>query len=200
MTTVLDSTMRGQPVPMSPSLIKQPVGSNASEIVDRVKALQSTPSPGSDLWKSSARHRQLPEQIFDALANVKIMTLQVAMHLDSEWRRKLFRQLDSLHDIAEWESGDEPVQRASFSTFLKAMLNINPKRRPGLGLSQAGNLVAAWTTDRDRLTIEFLPQDSVRWVLSRHVEHDEIERFAGETKVDKLWGRLTGYNPEHWFS
>jgi hypothetical protein len=142
----------------------------------------------------------LEQQLFDALAAVKILTSQVAMHLDRELRQKLFQQLDSLHDVQEWEPGDEPVREASFATFLKAILSINPARRPGLGLSNTGNLVAAWTIGRDRLTIEFQPNDRVRWVLARYQDTDEPARFAGQTHVSDLVEGLAPHHPEHWFS
>lgn len=142
----------------------------------------------------------LEQQLFDALAAVKILTSQVAMHLDRELRQKFFQQLDSLHDVQEWEPGDEPIREASFATFLKAILSINPARRPGLGLSNTGNLVAAWTTGRDRLTIEFQPNDRVRWVLARYRDTDEPARFAGQTHVFDLGEGLAPHHPEHWFS
>lgn len=141
----------------------------------------------------------MQERLFDALAGVKILTSQVAMHLDQEWRRALFRQLDSLHDPDEWEQDDQPVDASSFTTFLKAMLSINPDRRPGLGLSHAGHLVAAWTTGSDRLTVVFLPRDRVRWVLARRYD-DDIERFAGETGVARLAEGLAAHHSEHWFA
>lgn len=166
------------------------------EIRRRVESLQNPPSPGS---VTAVKQGDLAHQLFDALAQVKILTSQVAMHLDTEWRHKLFRQLDSLHDMAEWEPEDEPIQRESFATFLRAILSINPKRRPGLGLSQVGHLVAAWKTNCDLLTIEFLARDRVRWVLSRR-KGDVPERFAGETRVDLLAASLAQYNPDHWFS
>jgi hypothetical protein len=143
--------------------------------------------------------KDLGERLFDALAGAKVLTAGVAMHLDRTWRDKLFRQLDSLHDLAEWEEGDEPLQQSSFATFLKAMLTINPQRRPGLGLSHTGHLIAAWTTDRDRLTIEFLPNDRVRWILARYKD-DEPDRFAGQTPVSRLAEGLAPHQPEHWFS
>jgi hypothetical protein len=130
-----------------------------------------------------------------------MLTASVAMHLDQARRDKLFRQLDSLHDVTEWEEGDEPLQRSSFSTFLKAMLTVNPQRQPGLGLSQDGHLIGAWTTQRDRLTIEFLPNDWVRWVLAFHKEEDDgPRRFAGQTPVSELTEGLAPHRPEHWFS
>ena len=166
-------------------------------IENRVHELINPPSPASLTYL--AIEKSLEEQLFDATANVKILTSQVAMHLDREWRDKLFRQLDSMHDPAEWELGDEPIQQASFVTFLKAIVRLKPQRRPGLGLSHGGNLIAAWTRDTDRLTIEFLPNDRVRWVLSRRHD-DETDRFAGQTAVSRLYEGLAPYGPEYWFS
>jgi hypothetical protein len=170
-------------------------------IAFHVDALRNPPSPASQPVATAMVDTKAPlkERLFEALAGVKILTAQVAMHLDRKWRDKLFQQLDSLHDPAELEAGDEPIQQSSFATFLKAILDTKPERRPGLGLSQAGHLIAAWTTGSDRLTIEFLPDDRVIWVLARYVE-DEPERFAGQTPVTRLTEGLRPYRPEHWFS
>lgn len=164
-------------------------------------SLRNQPSPASLKPEPTAARadRSLDERLFDALANVKILTAHVAMHLDREWREGLFRQMDSLHDPVEWEGGDEPVQQASFATFLKAILSLKPERRPGLGLSHSGYLIAAWTTGRDRLTIEFLPNDRVRWVLSESRD-EETDRFAGQTPVGRLAEGLRPHTPERWFS
>jgi hypothetical protein len=185
--------------PAASALLGPPVSNRTAELAHQVQALQSRPSPGSLPALGSIAEKALQERLFDALADVKILTSQVAMHIDGEWRDRLFRQLDSLHDPAEWEDGNEPIQQSSFATFLKAMLSINPERRPGLGLSHTGHLIAAWTTDQDRLTIEFLPNDRVRWVLSRHYEGDTA-RFAGDTAVSRLAEGLASYHPEHWFA
>ena len=163
----------------------------------RVTELHNPPSPAS--LSTLRGEKTLEERLFDATASVKILTSQVAMHLDREWRNKLFRQIDNLHDPEDWEADDEPLRQSSFATFLKANFEIKPRRRPGLGLSNGGNLIAAWTTDRDRLTIEFLPNDRVRWVLTRYHD-DEPERFAGQTAVSRLVDGLAPYHPEDWFS
>src|SRR5271165_2609297 len=172
------------------------------QIARRVAELRNQPSPAS--LRSEPRlapdEQPLETRLFDALAAVKILTAQVAMHLDGEWRKKLFGQLDSLHDPEEWEAGDEPVGQSSFATFLKAILSIRPERRPGLGLSHTGNIIAAWTTGRDRLTIEFLPNDRVRWVLALYHDGEEPDRFAGQTPVSRLAEGITPYHSEHWFS
>jgi hypothetical protein len=156
------------------------------------------PSPASLVGQTEGH--ALETRVFEALAGAKVLTSQVAMHLEEEFRDRLFRQLDSLHETDQWEEGDEPLNQSSFQTFLKAILTIRPERRPGLGLSHTGNLIAAWTTARDRLTIEFLPDDRVSWVLARYHDTDEPARFAGQTSVSELVEGLAPHRPEHWFS
>jgi hypothetical protein len=174
--------------------------SETKELARQLDALRpSTPSPTSIEPKSSPE-KNLGERLFDALVEAKVLTASVAMHLDHARRDKLFRQLDSLHDVAEWEEGDEPLQRSSFGTFLKAMLTVNPQRQPGLGLSPVGHLIGAWTIGRDRLTIEFLPNDWVKWVLARYIDDDEPRRFAGQTPLSELAEGLAPHRPERWFS
>lgn len=166
----------------------------------RMKTLQNLklqPSPGSAAPRPGLR-MSLEEQLYDALARVKVLTSAVAMHLDRAWRGKLFQQLDSLHDTAEWEPGDAPVQEASFATFLRTIIALNPDRRPGLGLTSAGHLIGAWTVGQDRLTLEFLPNGSVRWLLSCHVD-EQVESAAGEASVGRLPTVLAPYRPTRWF-
>ena len=165
-------------------------------VQSRLTDLINPISPGS---LQGIADKTLEEKIFDATASVKILTAQVAMHLDAEWRSKLFKQLDALHDIEGWDDEDEPIQTASFSTFLKAIVEIKPNRRPALGLTHNGYLVAAWTVDKDRLTIEFLKADRVRWVLARSVDN-ETERFASQISVSRLTSSLAPYNPGRWFN
>ena len=156
------------------------------------------PSPAS--LQAAPAGRQFETHVFDALASVKVMASLVAMHLSRESRDRLFSQLDSLHDTEQWEAGDEPINPSSFETFLKAILTIRPERPPGLGLSHTGDLIGAWTTGRDRLTIDFLPKGRVRWVLARYSGESEPDRFAGQIEVSHLIDALAPYHPEHWFS
>jgi hypothetical protein len=182
-------------------LLEYAVSNQTKQITQQVQALRNIRSPGAlrPTPQTLSEDQSLVAKLFDAVAAAKIITSQVAMHLDDEQRRRLFRQLDSLHDAEEWEHGDVPLQQASYSSFLKAMITINPQRRPGLGLSGNGHLVAAWTTGPDRLTIEFLPKDRVRWVLSMH-SAEGIERYAGDSPVSRLEDGLAKHHPEHWSS
>src|ERR1700735_1244401 len=81
------------------------VSSGTRDITDQIDALRRRPSPAllQPEVGSASQGKSAGEPLFDALAAAKILTSQVAMHLDEGWRDKLFRQLDSLHDPAEWE-------------------------------------------------------------------------------------------------
>jgi hypothetical protein len=176
------------------------LSAETNKIAEWVDGLRR-PSPASLLPKTLAEGQPLELRMFDALSAAKILTSHVAMHLEQNFRDRLFQQLDSLHETDEWEDGDKPINQSSFQTFLKAILTIKPERRPGLGLSHSGNLIAAWTTGSDRLTIEFLPNDRVSWVLARYRDDtEEPARFAGQTKVSELIEGLAPHRPEHWFS
>lgn len=171
--------------------------SPASQLfAENISKLQISPSPST--FKSFKQNQNLKDLLFDATANVKILTSQVAMHMEKSCRENLFKQIDLLHKMDEWEIEDKPVNKASFSTFLKAMLSIKPTRLPGLGLNFEGFLIAAWNVNKDRLIVEFQPNDKVRLVLSRHLD-EEIERTSSQTTVSRLFECLAPYNPAYWF-
>ena len=172
------------------------ISEGSKQLSKSISNLQNPPSPSSLPFVSDVKN--IESRLFDATASVKILASQVAMHMDKVWRDKLFRQIDSLHDLDEWDTDDKPVRKASFATFLKAILKIKPQRHPGLGLTYEGYLIAAWTTGQDRLTTEFLPNDRVRWVLTRNLD-GETERSTGQAGVSRLYECLLPYQPDHWF-
>jgi hypothetical protein len=140
----------------------------------------------------------LDEELYDALAAFKIRTAAVAMHLDRDWRAKLFGQLDSLLALSDWQVEDAAPTIESYSTFLRMLTLLRPQRRPGLGATFDGRLIATWTVGDDRLTIECLPKDVVRWQLSATID-GERERAAGETPLPRLAAVLRPYDPGRWF-
>lgn len=163
-------------------------------VQDRYRSLSQSVSDAPK--KESAA--TLEQKLFDALVNAKVSTSHVAMHLENEWRQRLFRQLDSLMAIEDWDASDAPLEGNSFSTFLRTILFLRPKRAPGLGMTSTGEIVAAWTKDQDRLTMEFGNADQVRWTLSR-VDSGGRERAAGETYADRMEQVLAPYFPDRWF-
>lgn len=181
-----------------PTTAEPLLGAQTQQLTKMLNVLRSTTSPGA-LPRSGSRVANISETLFDALVAAKTLTSQVAMHLNTDWRRQLFKQLDQLHDPEEWEDGDSPVSRVSFSAFLKMMLSARPDRRPGLGISDAGHLVASWTVDRDRLTIRFQSDEHVTWTMSRYDQQGIAERFAGQVSIARLMTSLAAHNPGYWF-
>lgn len=181
-----------------PSEREPAFSAETKRIAERIDSLRIPSSPASSI-RIPGEEEDLPERAFEALAAAKILVSQVAMHLERARRDKLFHHLDVLHDTSEWEEGDRPVAPSSFATFLKVILGLRPRVWPGLGLSHNGNVIAAWTVGRDRLTIEFLPHDYVRWVLTLHVG-DDVQRFAGQVPVGALAESLAAYKPGRWLS
>jgi hypothetical protein len=186
---------RVAPIAYAPSQAVGPVSKLINEQIENVTRRSPT-------FSGPARPPQpvtLDEQLFDALAKFKIRTSQVAMHLDRDWRSKLFGQLDSLLDAQDWEQLDRPPSIESFATFLRMLIFLRPDRRPGLGATSKGELIATWTVGSDRLTIECLPYDLVRWTISVSI-NDDRERAAGITPVSRLPDVLGPYGPDRWFA
>lgn len=140
----------------------------------------------------------LEERLSHAKDLCKRKIAGVAMHLSEDFRRGFFIQIDSLMDAENWEEDDKPITEASFTTLLRMLVHIKPDLRPGLGSTSQGNIIATWTKDKDRLTIECLPEDKVRWVLSRQFNGTR-ESAAGEILLNRLLAALTPYNPGNWF-
>jgi hypothetical protein len=144
--------------------------------------------------------RTLDQQLFDRKADFKVFYSQIAMHLTDDIRKRLFRQIDSLLDKEEWDERDLPPTLASFRTFIRLMLLLRPDRRPGLGADHQGHLLGFWAGDdqANRLTIEFLANDRLRWSLSRTFDSRQ-EHAAGDTQINRLQAVLSPYSPQIWF-
>lgn len=169
-----------------------------SQAVQRTVAALQRPSMFV-ATKPSRKPIPIEERLYDARARCKMKTAEVAMHLNPDWRTRFFYQLDSLMDSENWDEGDLPVTEASFTTLLRLLLLIKPKRRPGLGSTSGGHIIAAWTVGNDRLTIECMPDDTVRWVLSLQ-DHQTPETAAGQVKLPRLRSVLEPYAPQRWFA
>lgn len=157
------------------------------------------PTLGSlEAGSASTQGHSLAERLFDSRSGFKVAFATVAMHLSKDWRDRLFRQIDSLLDPDEWDERDAPVGRASSLTFIRLMLFLRPFRRPGLGVSHEGHLVAAWTSDSGRLTLVCRPDDQIRWLVSRRMEDGQIETAAGDTVVARLKEVIEPYQPASW--
>jgi hypothetical protein len=199
MSTLQVQRQRPEPWALGKSLILMPSSGSGSTSVSIRQKLEQLGAPTPSFAGAPPRSsRSLEEQLYDALAAFKVQTAQVAMHLDRDWRTRLFRQLDSLLSQDDWQLDDAPPLLSSFSTFLRMLTLLRPGRRPGLGATHDGYLIATWTVGDDRLTIECLPKDFVRWHLSVTIEGDR-ERAAAETPLPRLLQVLQPFGPSRWF-
>ncbi|TXK95389.1 hypothetical protein BMR02_12835 [Methylococcaceae bacterium HT1] len=186
----------------SPSQFSSSIGGgkDSQEIVDfKKKWLENTHALHEDFSSQERKNPSIEETLYDSRADCKIEISKVAMHLSDNWRNGLFKQLDSLMDIDNWEDDDAPVTHKSFSTLLRMLTLLRPDCRPGLGSTSSGNIIAAWTKESSRLTIECLPNDKVRWVLSHFIDNIR-ESAAGEAHLTRLNIVLAPYNQKQWFS
>lgn len=177
-----------------------PLSGMVTPTVTRSKGPEGPISVSSSEFRTLARdHEPLELQLYEARAQAKILISKVAMHLSADWRLGLHRQLDSLLDVEEWMDGEAPLGTNSFSTFMRLMLLIQPQVRPGIGLTSRGNLIASWQAGSARLSVECLPNDHIRFVLSHQVD-DNPESAAGDSTVARFMNVLAPYNPAQWLS
>jgi len=157
--------------------------------------------PGTSADATSAVRTTMEERLFQSSANFKILTSMVAMHLPVEWREKMFQQIDTLLDAEQWESDDAPPTVFSARTFLRLILALNSSVRPGLGASHDGNLIAAWTKGKNRLTVECLGGDRLKWSVVREApDRESVDRIVGATGLGRFVSQLAPYRPEIWFT
>eukprot|EP01037_Dinobryon_pediforme_P014137 gene14137-14256_t len=116
----------------------------------------------------------LEHRLYQSKAAGKLRTAAIAMHLDGDWRQRFFAQIDNLLDVDEWDPNDTPITDGSFGTFLRMILLVKAKRRPGMGATSNGHAVASWTVGNDRLTIECAENDCVNWSDGLRMKHDKL--------------------------
>lgn len=176
--------------------------SKESKIVDdrlgRMRKLLSEPVANLtrvvDVGTPGSKEQKLQRK----LAVLKQISARVAMHIDSSWRSVLFQTLDRLLDPADWQDDCAMPSEQSFSTFLRMIIYLHPTRRPGLGLSPSGHFLAAWRRGDDRIVLECLANDEVRWVLSRTLDGNR-ESAAGRVQIHRIPDVTEPYEPEPLF-
>jgi hypothetical protein len=196
--------------PRSPSLLNQPLhlampssgaGPHALQIEARLRSMRRLLTGAAQAVRDSrvVEADPLESKLRDRAASLKRMTATVGMYLDREWRTKLFARLDQLLDPEDWDSDFQLPSEQSYSTFLRMIIYLHPTRRPSLGLSLSGHFLSAWVRGGDRIVIECIGNDDVRWVLSRTVD-GQRESGAGRVQLHRIPDVTAGYQPEQLFN
>jgi hypothetical protein len=111
------------------------------------------------IFRIPAEVEGLEANLFKNRADLKLLTSQVAMHLSSEERHRLFSAIDRLLNIAEWEDESSEIDENSFRSFLRFTIYARPRNIPNLGVSPDGALLAGWHAEEKSVHVEFLPND-----------------------------------------
>ena len=125
---------------------------------------------------------------------------EISMHLPTGFAAGLNRQFANLMDDDAWEDDDELVSPEAVTAFILTLLSTRTKRRPGIGTNGRGSITGSWTNGDNRLTIECLPNERVRLILSRRRDNGDVERAAfEEMRPERIRAVLAPFNPEVWF-
>ena len=138
-------------------------------------------------------------QLRAKLTAMRLILSAVSMHLDYSWRSEVIKKLEHFHDADGWDSDRQFPSECSFATFLRTIIYLHPTKRPGIGLSAQGHFLASWRRETDRIVIEFLPNDELKWVLSQTVDGDR-ESGAGINQIIRLPDLIAGYEPDRFFN
>lgn len=155
-------------------------------------AMSGIPALKSKLGKT------ISEQLTEKLAVHKQILSAVSMYLDPKWRIEVLEALVRFLDVDDWEDHLALPSEHSFATFLRAIIYLHPTKRPGLGLSAKGHFLASWSRERDRIVIECLAKDEIRWVLTQTID-GRRESGAGLNQIHRLQDLIAGYEPDRFF-
>jgi len=168
-----------------------------AEPVNRKARRSRNTWPGGEFALDAPKSLEL--RIFDRLAAFKILTANVSMHMDASWRSALFDQLDFLLDPEDWDPSIPLPNETSYSTFLKLLIYLRPVERPSLGATDGGLMAANWLKSDSSLFVQFEPDSSLHWVVSR-IHEGKREVVSGRTSIETLAPTLTAFRPEQWFT
>lgn len=166
---------------------------------------KSPTSSGTDSSKAWAKSEDttgdsgVDRKLFDARALFKVFLSRVAMHLDRKSLRILHNCIDSVLDEEEWDPDDKIPTENSFRTLIRMLLLLKVAHWPGLGVSNSGTVVASWANGPNRLTIDCLENDWVRFVIAAP-SGDRTERTASECHIQRLTTLLAPHSPQKWFA
>lgn len=152
----------------------------ASSKPSLAKAIRTTESK----FKTSKYEAEtIEDTLFENRSTLKQMIANIAMHMSSEVRLDLFRQLDELLDIESFEEDDTLINPDSFATFLNPFTLITGLKLPSLTVTRNGNLSATWLSEGGRITIEFLQKGMLKTIATRSQAGDtEYIAHQGSTR------------------
>lgn len=147
-----------------------------------------------DAEKKSSLSHNLEETLFNNICSTKASFASISMHLPTQWRESIFRQIDYLLSIDNWEEDSSQIDNSSFGTFLRFLIYSETKRLPSLGVSRNSNLLASWHKENKFVSIEFLPHDMANAILASEGRAKQVVSWNGHivdlSKFIKQFGNV----------
>jgi hypothetical protein len=153
--------------------------------------------------EASAPSAGLNERLNALSALLDVALSELSMHLGVSVREQVQRDLRRLTALDYWEEGESLPSIQSFSGFLQFLSLRSDLTPPAIGISPTGNFLAAWRAGKDaRVTLEFLSENSVRWVLldARDKQADRPITGAGVVPIATVDRIIAPYGASAWMS
>lgn len=146
----------------------------------------------SDFRPAASDVKSFPADLSKRARAFKNHVSHYAMYFSSEFRIRLLKQIDVLFDEDEWDEDDALPSENSFKALLRGLVLLKPLHRPALGLSSEGNILAMWSNETSKVSLEFIAGDLIRWsgTLSVAGPPDQI---ASRTATIRLGEALSGF-------
>lgn len=141
---------------ISPGMTKSRKALAAALSVAQAPAINSPVTSDS---RARPTLKTIEELLFDNAVDLKVTFSQITMHLNQTWRGAIFRQVNFLLDVNNWQDDSALVDKHSFVTFLRFIIFADVTAYPSIGVSASGNLLAFWRKEAKKLSVKFLSKD-----------------------------------------
>lgn len=134
------------------------------------------------------RRNQEPfdQRIETAVAALKAVVSQYAMHIPEARRLAIFEQIDSIINADDWYEDDELPRIDSFKDLLAWSIYANLPQWDSLGVDDDGDVLVAWHTEELTLTANFDGNRLVRWTSRRQAKGDIAAHAAGDCSLSEF--------------
>lgn len=163
------------------------VSEQLKHLVDRIYGL-SSPKGDAAPRPSMVRYKAVEEshkaRLFEARINLKMATAPVSMHLPVGWRNSVFTQIDDLLSEENWDFDSHLPNMQSYQSFLRFTIHEDVRVLPAIGVSNSGNILAAFFASAAVVSFEFLLNDRCRLIY--HPKEGNALMVDRKTKGTKV--------------
>jgi hypothetical protein len=123
----------------------------------------------------------------------------MSMHLPYGFSLGLGRQFSRMLSDNAWDDEDPLPSDDCVDTLIHLLIATGTNTRPGVGTDGRGSVSAYWHSEEGRLTIDFMPDLSIRILVSRTADGGDVVRGVLRCKANQVMQFLRPYGSEIWF-